>query len=100
LVQISQFVQKENNPAVHIIHVGIFTGFAGMMGRGGVSFIRILEEPKLHVRAIARIVLDTPLFQFASGDLLLACCFYCAWFSWTYFQKSSIKQKISSGAKD
>ena len=99
LVQISQFIQKVNNPA-HIIHVGIFSGFAGMMGRGGMSFIRILEELKLHVRAIARIILDTPLFQLAFEGLLLACCFYCPWFSWTYFQKSSIKQKISSGAKD
>jgi len=99
LVQISQFIQKVNNPA-HIIHVGIFSGFAGMMGRGGMSFIRILEELKLHVRAIARIILDTPLFQLAFEGLLLACCFYCPWFSWTYFQKSSIKQKISSGAED
>jgi hypothetical protein len=29
-----------------------FAGFAGMMGRGDVSFIRLLEELKLHVRAI------------------------------------------------
>ena len=100
LVQISKSIQKENNPAVHNIHVGILTGFAGMMGRGGVSCIRILEELKLHVRAIARIILDTPLFQLAFEGLLLACCFYCPWFSWTYFQKSSIKQKISSGAED
>jgi len=102
LVQISKSIQKENNPAVHTIHAGILTGFDGMMGRGGVSCIRILEELKLHVRAIAlaRTVLDMPLFQLASGGLLLASRFYCAWFSWTYFQKSSIKQKISSGAKD
>ena len=65
-----------------------------MRGRGGASFIRILEELKLHVRAIAWTVLDTPLFQLPSRGLLLACCFYCTWFSWNYFQKSSIKQKI------
>jgi len=39
-----------------------FAGFAGMMGRGDVSFIRLLEELKLHVRAIVRIILNMPLF--------------------------------------
>jgi hypothetical protein len=101
LVHTSQFIQKENNPAVYIIYVGMFTGFAGMMGPGGASFIRILEELKLHVRAIAWVVLNIPsLLMLASGDLVLACCFYCAWFSWTYFQRCSTKQKISIGAKD
>jgi hypothetical protein len=33
-----------------------------MMGHGDVSFIRILEELRLHVRAIVRIILNMPLF--------------------------------------